>query len=145
MLNILHFGRNLGMSSLWQQQKIVVTLATRFYKSDLSLENLYPNSKQKLFTPACVSCATKNYVCVNLNELFQPAPSKEAFNGVIPLDKIQITYDKASGPGGMNVNKVNTKVDLRFNVNEASWLSDAVKARLGEDVRTITCSRLMRF
>lgn len=71
---------------------------------------------------------------MNLNKWFQPSTSKEAFNGVIPLDKLQVTYDKASGPGGQNVNKVNTKVDLRFHVKDASWISDAVKERLSEDV-----------
>jgi protein subunit release factor B len=57
------------------------------------------------------------------------------FNGFVPLDQLKITYDRSSGPGGQNVNKVNTKVDLRFNVKEASWISEKVKERLQEDVR----------
>lgn len=69
---------------------------------------------------------------------FQPSPSVEAFNGFIPLDQLKITYDRASGPGGQNVNKVSTKVDLRFKVKEASWISEKVKERLLEDVRNKT-------
>ncbi len=34
---------------------------------------------------------------------------------------------KSSGPGGQNVNKVNTKVELRFSVSESNLLSDYEK------------------
>lgn len=51
------------------------------------------------------------------------------------MDQLQVTYDRSSGPGGQNVNKVATKVDLRFHVNNANWISDEVKKRLHEDVR----------
>ncbi|CAG2066149.1 unnamed protein product [Timema podura] len=36
------------------------------------------------------------------------------------LDELTVTYSRSSGPGGQNVNKVNTKVDLRFHVKSAS-------------------------
>ena len=43
--------------------------------------------------------------------------------------ELQIDFVRASGPGGQNVNKVSTAVQLRFDVN-ASTLPEEVKGRL---------------
>ncbi len=43
--------------------------------------------------------------------------------------ELQIDFVRASGPGGQNVNKVATAVQLRFDVNTSS-LPEEVKARL---------------
>lgn len=48
---------------------------------------------------------------------------------VIPDNELDERFVRASGPGGQNVNKVSTAVELRFDV-AASRLEEDVKARL---------------
>lgn len=56
----------------------------------------------------------------------------EEFNGTIPIEDLQISYSRSSGPGGQNVNKVNSKVEIRFHVCSAKWIPDWIKAQLME-------------
>jgi ribosome-associated protein len=44
--------------------------------------------------------------------------------------ELQIDFIRASGPGGQNVNKVATAVQLRFDVRGSASLPEEVKARL---------------
>ena len=50
----------------------------------------------------------------------------------IPQEDIDISFARSSGAGGQNVNKVNTKVEIRFHVDTAKWIPDEVKQRLKE-------------
>jgi ribosome-associated protein len=47
----------------------------------------------------------------------------------IPLAEFEITFARSSGPGGQNVNKVNSKALLRWAVRGSASLPEAVRAR----------------
>ena len=47
----------------------------------------------------------------------------------IPRDEFTFTFMRSSGPGGQNVNKVNTKVRLRWDIAKSPSLSEAVRER----------------
>lgn len=43
------------------------------------------------------------------------------------LDEVRISASRSGGPGGQNVNKVSTKIELRFEVAASEVLNDAEK------------------
>ncbi|XP_063701155.1 large ribosomal subunit protein mL62 [Culicoides brevitarsis] len=90
--------------------------AVRCFCSDLSLKTLYPNSSLKITTPT-------------------PPPKGEKFNGFIPMNELEVTYSRSSGPGGQNINVVNTKCDLRFKFENVTFIPEETKKRLMEQYK----------
>lgn len=59
----------------------------------------------------------------------------------IPAGELSWTASRASGPGGQNVNKVASKIQLRFDLRGTDRLTPEVKARLRHLARTRLDSR----
>lgn len=48
----------------------------------------------------------------------------------IPRSELTFQFSRSGGPGGQNVNKLNTRVQLRWNVDETEAVRDEVRVRL---------------
>ncbi|XP_001377961.2 peptidyl-tRNA hydrolase ICT1, mitochondrial isoform X1 [Monodelphis domestica] len=81
------------------------------FKSIYSLDKLYPNS------------------CGRETAWRIPDDAKQASTD-IPIDRLQVSYSKSSGPGGQNVNKVNTKAEVRFHLATADWIAEPVRQKI---------------
>ncbi len=51
---------------------------------------------------------------------------------VLPARELRVCYARSSGPGGQRVNKVNTKVQLRWAFENSRVLDDEARQRLRE-------------
>jgi ribosome-associated protein len=54
----------------------------------------------------------------------------------IPDDALTFTASRSGGPGGQHVNKTSSRVTLRMDVAHAPFLSEGVRARLLDRLRT---------
>jgi ribosome-associated protein len=55
---------------------------------------------------------------------------------VIPASELMVSFARSAGPGGQNVNKVNSKAVLRWNVQATNSLRPEVKARFAASFAT---------
>ncbi|NXD26415.1 ICT1 hydrolase, partial [Spelaeornis formosus] len=44
--------------------------------------------------------------------------------------RLTVSYSRSSGPGGQNVNKVNSKAEVRFHLASADWIPEAVREKM---------------
>ncbi|NXG25108.1 ICT1 hydrolase, partial [Grallaria varia] len=48
----------------------------------------------------------------------------------IPMARLTVSYSRSSGPGGQNVNKVNSKAEVRFHLESADWIPEATRQKM---------------
>lgn len=71
---------------------------------------------------------------------------------VIPGDELALAFSRSGGPGGQNVNKVASKVELRWNptttaalsADDRAWLIERLRSRLTGDGTLIVTSTATR-
>ena len=51
---------------------------------------------------------------------------------LIPEDEIEFQFSRSSGKGGQNVNKVETKVEIHWNINNSKAFSEEEKEKIKE-------------
>ena len=54
---------------------------------------------------------------------------------VIPAHELEITTSRSSGPGGQYVNKTDSRITVRWNVNQTHALSEEQKARVLQNLQ----------
>jgi len=65
-----------------------------------------------------------------VESLIVPEPLYINAQIIIPAEELRFTFARSSGPGGQNVNKLNTKARLRWDLTTTTALPSAVLARL---------------
>ncbi|NWT19679.1 ICT1 hydrolase, partial [Vireo altiloquus] len=78
------------------------------YRSSHSLDKLYPQQQGETSARTTVRGA----------------------GGKRKMARLTVSYSRSSGPGGQNVNKVNSKAEVRFHLASADWIPEAVREKM---------------
>ena len=64
---------------------------------------------------------------------------------VIPSSELKWRFSRSSGPGGQNVNKTNSRVEIIFNIEESKALNDYQKLVITKKLKTKLVNNSIRF
>ena len=64
---------------------------------------------------------------------------------VIPSNEIKWRFSRSSGPGGQNVNKIESKVEIIFNLEDSKVLNDYQKEILKRNLKTKLVNNSLRL
>ncbi|TRY78892.1 hypothetical protein TCAL_06889 [Tigriopus californicus] len=84
----------------------------------------------RTFWPYCLAYPKQTQIFpfnIHLDLSSKSLKLPDLFKRDIPVKELQFSYTHSSGPGGQNVNKVNSKVELRFHVDSAKWMDEDTK------------------
>ncbi|NXE64667.1 ICT1 hydrolase, partial [Calcarius ornatus] len=91
------------------------------YRSSHSLDKLYP--------PRQDGTAARTTSVLRARPRRGSAPSRLNPWPFLPA-RLTVSYSRSSGPGGQNVNKVNSKAEVRFHLASADWIPEAVRQKM---------------
>ncbi|NWU04466.1 ICT1 hydrolase, partial [Urocynchramus pylzowi] len=94
------------------------TAAGTEYRSSHSLDKLYPPRQDGTAARTTVRGARGK----------RKTARDGAWAGFIA--RLTVSYSRSSGPGGQNVNKVNSKAEVRFHLASADWIPEAVRQKM---------------
>jgi len=64
---------------------------------------------------------------------------------VIPSNEIKWRFSRSSGPGGQNVNKIESRVEIIFNLEDSKVLNDYQKEILKRNLKTKLVNNILRL
>ena len=124
------YHMNNYLSSILSNRRSYITTTTRIYnlKDDIGNKEVEPTWT---YTPYQPPKPTSRRPPQRRKFSSDTSESWTVPNHIsIPEDQLTISFARASGAGGQNVNKVNTKVEIRFHLDTATWIPQEVRQRL---------------
>ena len=97
-------------------------IADRPYTQTPSLNSKDLIMRLSLFSDLCRKCVVPHQ---SFRQLSLTLPHLKSRPSSPPSQELKITFSSSSGPGGQNVNKLATKVDLRYNLVSQSLSGSA--------------------